>query len=105
MSAHCPGGRLKLMGRGPVAVQAAPQPHTEFRGSQRSCLESLGVENEEVREALRQPVDDGHEIALTLAGTAGFWHEARLLDRRRGTGPPGLRLAGLVVESCQRVDH
>src|SRR5215472_15963141 len=98
--------RLGKLVRGrPVAMQPAPQPGAELRGGDRACLQALGVENEEIGQAFDQAIDNRHQVAFALALAAGFGNEAGLLDGGRGTRPPGLRRAGLVIQARERVDH
>src|SRR5690348_9709868 len=92
------GGSWKLISGRPVAMQAAAQADTELGGRQRSRIDALGIENEEVRQAFRQAIDNRYEITLTLAGTTGFGNETGLLEGRGGTRPPGSCLTRLVVE-------
>src|SRR6185437_2654984 len=96
------GYRLGKLVRGsPVAVQPAPQADAELRGRDRACFQALGVEYEEISQALGQAIDQGYEVSLALALAAGLGNETRLLDGARGSGPPCLRRAGLVIQARQ----
>src|SRR3954469_18845321 len=95
----------KFVGRGPVAMQRAAQTNFELGGRHRAIGEALSVENQEVGAAAREPVDDGDQVTLALAGLTRLRNEAGLLNGRGRARPPGLRFPGGMIEARQCVDH
>src|SRR6185312_16420684 len=98
------GGSWQLISGRPVAMQAAAQADTESGGRHRPRIDVLGIENEQIRQAFHQAIDNRYDITLALARAAGFGDETGLLEGRSGARPQGLCPTGLVIEVGQRVD-